>query len=79
MMKAFLDHIPQEERLVIIEQPAELKVMHPNAVRWEAVEAIPGQVAITPSDLLAQRSVIVPTGSSWAKFAMSAATTCFKP
>ncbi len=53
LMKAFLDHIPQEERLVIIEQPAELKVMHPNAVRWEAVDAIPGQVAITPSELLA--------------------------
>ena len=44
---------PQHERLVVIEQPAELKVSHPNAVRWEAVEAIPGQVAITPSQLLA--------------------------
>ncbi len=43
----------QHERLVVIEQPAELKVSHPNAVRWEAVEAIPGQVAITPSQLLA--------------------------
>lgn len=53
LMKALLDHIPQQERLVVIEQPAELKVSHPNAVRWEAVEAIPGQVAITPSQLLA--------------------------
>lgn len=53
LMKAFLDHIPQDERLLIIEQPAELKVLHPNAVRWEAVDAIPGQVAITPSELLA--------------------------
>ncbi len=53
LMKAFLDHIPLHERLCIIEQPAELKVLHPNAVRWEAVEEIPGQVAITPSDLLA--------------------------
>lgn len=53
LMKAFLDHIPQDERLLIIEQPAELQVTHPNAVRWEAVDAIPGQVAITPSDLLA--------------------------
>ena len=52
-MKALLDHVPQHERLVVIEQPAELKVSHPNAVRWEAVEAIPGQVAITPSQLLA--------------------------
>ncbi|MBB5061501.1 pilus assembly protein CpaF [Granulicella aggregans] len=53
LMKAFLDHIPLNERLCIIEQPAELKVAHPNAVRWEAVEAIPGQVAITPSELVA--------------------------
>jgi pilus assembly protein CpaF len=53
LMKALLDHVPQHERLVVIEQPAELKVSHANAVRWEAVEAIPGQVAITPSQLLA--------------------------
>jgi pilus assembly protein CpaF len=53
LMKALLDHIPVHERLVIIEQPAELKVSHPNAVRWEAVEAIPGQAAITASELLA--------------------------
>lgn len=53
ILKAVIDHIPQNERLLIIEQPAELQVSHPNAVRWEAVEAIPGQVAITPSDLLA--------------------------
>ena len=53
LMKAFLDHIPASERLLIIEQPAELKVLQPNAVRWEAVEAIPGQVAVTPSELLA--------------------------
>jgi pilus assembly protein CpaF len=53
LMKALLDHIPAQERLVIIEQPAELKVSHPNAVRWEAVEAIPGQPAVTPTELLA--------------------------
>jgi pilus assembly protein CpaF len=53
IMKALLDHIPSSERLCIIEQPAELKVLQPNAIRWEAVEAIPGQVAITPSELLA--------------------------
>ena len=53
LMKALLDHVPLQERLVVIEQPAELKVDHANAVRWEAVEVIPGQVAITPSQLLA--------------------------
>jgi pilus assembly protein CpaF len=53
LMEALLDHIPLGERLIVIEQPAELKIAHPNAVRWDAVEAIPGQVAITPSQLLA--------------------------
>ena len=53
LMKALLDHVPLNERLVVIEQPAELKIAHPNAVRWEAVAAIPGQVAVTPSQLVA--------------------------
>lgn len=53
LMKALLDHVPLHERLVVIEQPAELKIAHPNAVRWEAVAAIPGQVAVTPSQLVA--------------------------
>jgi pilus assembly protein CpaF len=53
LMKAFLDHLPLEDRLLIIEQPAELQVRQPHAIRWEAVDAIPGQVAVTPSQLLA--------------------------
>jgi pilus assembly protein CpaF len=53
LMKALLDHVPLHERLIVIEQPAELKIAHPNAVRWEAVDAIPGQVAVTPSQLVA--------------------------
>jgi pilus assembly protein CpaF len=53
LMKALLDHVPQHERLIIIEQPAELKIAHPNAIRWEAVDAIPGQVAVTASQLVA--------------------------
>lgn len=53
LMKAFLDHVPMTDRLIIIEQPAELKVNHPNAVRWEVVEEIPGQAAVTPSALIA--------------------------
>jgi pilus assembly protein CpaF len=53
LLKAFLDHIPQQERLLIIEQPAELKIAHPNTIRWETVDEIPGQVAVTSSELLA--------------------------
>jgi len=53
LMKALLDHVPMMERLCVIEQPAELQISQPNTIRWEAVDAIPGQVAITPSELLA--------------------------
>ena len=53
LMKALLDHVPASERLCVIEQPAELQVSQPNTIRWEAVDAIPGQAAITPSELLA--------------------------
>ena len=53
LLKALLDHIPMTERLCVIEQPAELQIAHPNAVQWEAVEEIPGQPAVTPSELLA--------------------------
>ena len=53
LMKAFLDHVPVTDRLVVIEQVAELIVLQPNAARWEAVDAIPGQVAVLPSALLA--------------------------
>lgn len=53
LMKAILDHVPLEDRLIVIEQVAELKVLQPNAVRWEAVDAIAGQVAVPPSALLA--------------------------
>lgn len=38
MIKAILDHVRTNEQIVVIEQPVELKVSHPNAVRWEAVE-----------------------------------------
>jgi pilus assembly protein CpaF len=53
LMKALLDHVPASERLCVIEQPAELQILQPNTIRWEAVDAITGQVAVTPSELLA--------------------------
>ena len=53
LLKALLDHVPMTERLCVIEQPAELQILQPNTIRWEAVDEIPGQVAITPSELLA--------------------------
>lgn len=53
LMKAFLDHVPATDRLIIIEQVVELIVSQTNVVRWEVVDAIPGQVAVLPSALLA--------------------------
>jgi pilus assembly protein CpaF len=53
LMKAILDHVPLTDRLIVIEQVAELRIKQPNAVRWQAIDAIPGQVAVTPSELLA--------------------------
>ena len=53
LMKAILDHVPFTDRLIVIEQVAELKVKQPNTVRWEVVDAIPGQAGVTPSALLA--------------------------
>lgn len=53
LMKAILDHVPHTDRLIVIEQVAELRIKQPNAVRWQAIDAIPGQVAVTPSELLA--------------------------
>ena len=56
LMKAFLDHIPAHHRLVVVEQPAELKVDHRNVVRWESIAEIPGQAGI-PSTRLVNASM----------------------
>jgi pilus assembly protein CpaF len=37
--KALIDHIPQTERLAVIEDTLELKIDHPNTVRFEARKA----------------------------------------
>jgi pilus assembly protein CpaF len=45
LTKALLDHIPDSERLIVIESPRELRIEQPNAVRWEASEGVPGGAA----------------------------------
>ncbi len=80
LMKSLLDHIPHHERLIVIEQPAELKVAHPNCRSMGSCRGDSRPGAITPSQLLAAALPgIVPTASSWGKSAMSAAMTCYKP
>jgi pilus assembly protein CpaF len=52
--KAAIDFIPQQERLIVIENPSELCISHPNAPRWEARAAVPdGPAALSVADLLA--------------------------
>jgi pilus assembly protein CpaF len=53
VLKAFLDHIPPQERLILIESPSEIRVDHRNAVRWEAVDPAPGVVGISMMQLVA--------------------------
>ena len=62
--------------MIVIEQVAELRIIQPNAVRWEAVDAIPGQVAVLPSALLAAALVTVLTVSFSAKYATNVLTIC---
>ena len=51
--KGLIDFIPRHERLIIIENPSELFITHPNAVRFEARAAVPdGPAALSVADLL---------------------------
>jgi Flp pilus assembly CpaF family ATPase len=76
LMKSFLDHIPANERLLIIEQPAELKVSHPNAFDGKPWRRFPDRSPSLRVSFWPLRFAIVQTASSWARSATSAATTC---
>jgi pilus assembly protein CpaF len=43
-VKALIDHIQPEHRLISIEKPIELQIAHENVLRWEADDAAPGQM-----------------------------------
>ena len=53
MLNALIAHIPANDRLVVIEKPMELEIRNPNAVRWEAVDALPGRSPKTVAHLVA--------------------------
>lgn len=42
LAKGLIDHIPADERLIVIEKPREMAIAHRNAVRFEARSATPG-------------------------------------
>jgi pilus assembly protein CpaF len=52
MLNAFVAHVPTAERLIVIEKPMELQIDRPNAVRWEAVDELPGRPAVTVAHLV---------------------------
>lgn len=52
MLNAFVSHIPKAERLIVIEKPLELQIDHENAVRWEAIDELPGRPAVTVAHLV---------------------------
>jgi pilus assembly protein CpaF len=51
--KAFLDHVPDSERMIVIENPQELALTQSDAVRWEPVEAGVGRGEMSIASLLA--------------------------
>lgn len=53
MLNAFVAHIPSTDRLVVIEKPMELNIANPNAVRWEALDPLPGRPEVTVAQLVA--------------------------
>ena len=53
MLNAFVAHIPPTDRLVVIEKPMELDIRNPNAVRWEAVDPLPGRPEVSVAQLVA--------------------------
>jgi pilus assembly protein CpaF len=51
-LNAFVAHIPGADRLIVIEKPIELQIDRANAVRWEAIDELPGRPAITVAHLV---------------------------
>jgi pilus assembly protein CpaF len=51
-LNAFVAHIPVADRLIVIEKPIELQIDRANAVRWEAIDELPGRGAITVAQLV---------------------------
>jgi pilus assembly protein CpaF len=52
MLNAFAAHIPSADRLIVIEKPIELQINHANAVRWEAIDELPGRPAVSVAHLV---------------------------
>ena len=52
MTNAFVRHIPEQERIVVIEKPIEMKLIQRDAVRFEAYPKVGNRPEVTVSALL---------------------------
>ncbi|MEO8130835.1 MAG: ATPase, T2SS/T4P/T4SS family [Bryobacteraceae bacterium] len=52
LLNAFVQEIPAQERLIVIEKPSELQLDRDNVVRWEAIDELPGRPEVTVGRLL---------------------------
>jgi pilus assembly protein CpaF len=73
-------YIRDEERLVTIEDAAELRLAKPHVVSLEARPAnIEGKGEVTVRDLVRNALRSGPTGSSWARYVEVRPSTCSRP
>jgi pilus assembly protein CpaF len=49
---AFVRHIPIHERIIVIEKPIEMKILHPNRVRFESYPPLGDRAGVSVSDIL---------------------------
>jgi Flp pilus assembly CpaF family ATPase len=71
------EFISNDERIVLIEDTAEIQIHKENVLRFEARQEQNGLAAVTIRDLLKQRCVIDQIGSSSARFVAERRLTCF--
>ncbi len=81
LLNAISAFLPAQDRIVVIEDTAELQLTHRNVVRLEARRAQRDLPAVSIRDLLrsAPHSATDRIGSSWVKCAAVRRTTCSKP
>ena len=78
VLNALADLLPPDDRIILIEDTAELQLEKPNLVRFEARREQPGVPAVTIRDLLRLRrpSATGRIASSWARSVAGKRSTC---
>ena len=77
LLNCISSFIPEEERIITIEDAAELRLSQPHVITLETRPPnIEGKGAITVRDLVRNSCVCVPTGLWWARFAAASLWIC---